>query len=194
MIRQLPILPPRVVYARTLSDRPWHVAFAKNSAHRLASGNVLVNLDCDNFIANALDVIRFHFARDIHALHLWSGTYGDGTCGRIAINREVFYRLGGYDESFHPMGHQDLDLLKRARAQGMRVLHVPSSSDVTVKHDRAESMKYCSGSAEDWKKLNQENIAASAFNIANNRLIANEGKNWGHSELEIFRGKGNANS
>ena len=190
MIRQLPVLPPRVIYARDLSDRPWHNAIAKNVAHRLASSNILVNLDCDNFIASAVDVIRVYFTSDIQALHLWSGVFGDGTCGRIAITRDAFYGLGGYNESFHPMGYDDIDLLKRARARGMKVLRIPSASQVSIQHDRVESMKYCSGGAAEWEKYNQENIAASEFNLANNRLVANEGKNWGQAELEIFRGKG----
>ena len=46
--------------------------------------------------------------------HGWSGKFHDGTYGRIGMFQEDFKQLGGYDESFLPMGSQDMDLLTRA--------------------------------------------------------------------------------
>ena len=48
-------------------------------------------------------------------LHQWSGISKDGTYGRISCHRDTFYQLGGYDESFLPMGYQDHDLMMRFR-------------------------------------------------------------------------------
>ena len=124
----LPILQYKefnIRYFKEISGRSWHMSLAKNISHKLASGDILMNLDCDNRIGEALDQIREAFTVNVGGLHLWSGRYGDGTCGRKANIRELFFNIGGYDESFRPMAYQDEDLLARLRDMGETVLHVP---------------------------------------------------------------------
>jgi predicted glycosyltransferase involved in capsule biosynthesis len=190
MIEQMRVAPPRVIYARDLSNHPWHKSVATNAAHRLARGDILVNLDCDNFIGEATQLIRAGFAPDVDVIHLWSGERGDGSCGRVAISRDAFYRLGGYDESFHPMGYQDMDILERARARGMKLLRIPSSEYLPIRNDKLESMRHCAGGISQWEELNQENRTVSRINIASRRFAANAGKNWGRLKLEIVAGGG----
>jgi predicted glycosyltransferase involved in capsule biosynthesis len=190
MMRRMAALPARVTYARALADPSWHASLAKNTAHNLASGDILVNLDCDNYISDAIDVIHTHFKPEIQALHLWSGVFGDGTCGRIAMRRDAFHKLGGYDEAFLPVVHEDMDLLKRTRAKGMTVRHIPFTGMLPIQNSREDSIKYGSPEGRDWKAFLLENTSRSNANIANNRLTANAGKKWGELELEIFHGKG----
>ena len=102
MFSKLRSCPPTVHYVTEASGRPWHLSVAKNIAHRLATGSVLVNLDCDNLIGDAIDVVRRFFDQGCKILHMWSGIHRDGTCGRIAVAKDVFYKLQGYDESFLP--------------------------------------------------------------------------------------------
>ena len=108
----------------------WHASIAKNTSHRLANGSFVVNMDCDNKIDPRevyylLDLIkgaskkkyRQKISKNVHGnfiYHGWSGKFHDGTYGRIGMFQEDFKKLGGYDESFLPMGSQDMDLLTRA--------------------------------------------------------------------------------
>ena len=108
----------------------WHASIAKNTSHRLANGIFVVNMDCDNKIDPRevyylLDLIkgatknsyRQKISKNVggHFIyHGWSGKFHDGTYGRIGMFQEDFKQLGGYDESFLPMGSQDMDLLTRA--------------------------------------------------------------------------------
>ena len=108
----------------------WHASIAKNTSHRLANGSFVVNMDCDNKIDPRevyylLDLIkgatkkkyRQKMSKNVHGnfiYHGWSGKFHDGTYGRIGMFQEDFKKLGGYDESFLPMGSQDMDLLTRA--------------------------------------------------------------------------------
>jgi glycosyltransferase involved in cell wall biosynthesis len=193
MLEQIPALPPRVIYARAQSDHPWHVGVAKNVAHRLARGSILVNLDCDNYIGEMLQLSRAKFTPRIQAIHFWSGVLKDGTFGRIAIRRNAFLRLGGYDEAFHPMGYHDADLIERAKATGMSILHIPCSKGSAIWNDKQESMRYCNGSISDWETMNLENTAKSKLNLVNHQLVANEGKNWGQLDVEMFPGEGKTN-
>lgn len=178
---------PRLVYARLREERPWHVSVAKNAAHRLARGAFLVNLDCDNFIGDAADVVRDYTARGARLVHLWSGLHQDGTYGRIGLVRELFHALGGYDEAFQPMGYQDTDLLQRASASAVPILRRPCDSRLAIPNTKAESVKYCAD-GRAWKDYDAMNMARSLANLAAGRLRANEDPPWAALRLEVFAG------
>lgn len=106
-------------------------------AHRIATGDILCNLDADNFIApgyaewlnsvfqdNPNSITRLsRFGMGVyHTL----GISAFGVYGRIAIMRDNFFNiLHGYDEAgFNGWGGDDDDLLNRARVAGLR--YVPT--------------------------------------------------------------------
>lgn len=107
-------------YFYTKEPKNFHASIAKNMAHRFSTGDILCNLDADNFTGK-----DFAFY-----LNYLLNTYGEncfyqftkppywGTVGRIAMSRSLFLELGGYDETFLPIGHEDLDLIERAEAYG----------------------------------------------------------------------------
>jgi hypothetical protein len=187
-------MPRNFLYARDREDRPWHMSRSKNIAHRLGSGDVLVNLDCDNFLGNTIEVVREPLERGVKAIHLWSGTKGDGTCGRIAVTREVFHSLGGYDESFQPVGHDDLDLLKRIKHAGHAVEYIPCPPNSAIINTREEALRYCAPTGLTWMESTMQNRRQSDQNVANGRLVANEGKKWGAAEIELFRAPSSSNA
>ena len=70
MLEKLSNMSSRVIYANEISGRPWHMSCAKNAAHVAATGDILLNLDCDNFIGNTLDIIRKEFKNGTEFLHI----------------------------------------------------------------------------------------------------------------------------
>ena len=82
---------------------------------------MLFNLDADNYLSRlTLPMVSATLAAEPEAcLHNWS-THDDGSCGRVALRAATWVALGGYDESFAPASWQDLDLLMRCRAAGLR--------------------------------------------------------------------------
>lgn len=117
-------------YYRSRALPSWHASVAKNTAHALATGTVLVNLDGDNFTGprGGRFVLQHFFTGDKQngdakplVLHQLSGDKGNGTFGRIACRRSDFWAVNGYDQSFAPMGAQDVDLMRRLQ----RWLRVP---------------------------------------------------------------------
>lgn len=48
-----------------LDKLDWHVSFAKNLAHKVGVGDILVNIDCDNFIDDSVTVIDHFFHEDV---------------------------------------------------------------------------------------------------------------------------------
>jgi len=131
-------------YRRKAGIKPfvWNVAIAKNVAHRLATGDVLVNLDGDNFIQPSDSrIIRYYFNQipkllfhqnwcnmalinmfrslridpEKYDVQMWAllGT-NRGTFGRISMIKKDFFSMGGYNEQMINMGNQDTDLLFRS--------------------------------------------------------------------------------
>jgi len=190
MEAKLPSSSNRIIYARDLVAKQWHMSVAKNLAHRLGRGRVIVNLDCDNVIGSAIETVRRAFQLGVQVLHMWSGRYGDGTCGRIAIAAHEFVSLGGYDEAFYPMGYDDLDLLRRARARGLRIAsgNEGLSIDCAIQNTRAESVANCGSAIGTWAEWNRANRRQSAQNIAAGRVIANLGAGWTPTVVDVHCG------
>lgn len=193
LLKKLILCAPRVRYALYLRNRSWHSSVAKNLVHRLATGDILVNLDCDNFIGDAVTAIREHFDQGCQLLHLWSGVYGDGTYGRIAVVRELFYALGGYDETFYPMGYQDVDFIHRAAAKGARIAHYTSSSHFAIKNSKKLGLKYLR-STLTWDEMDIRNQARSRSNIGKNILVANKSTPWTPLSVRVFSGRATISS
>ena len=79
----------------------WNAAIAKNTSHYYATGRVLVNLDGDNFtgVGGGLYVLDYFNKNPNMYLHQYSNIYHDGTFGRLAYTRDIFFKIGGHDES-----------------------------------------------------------------------------------------------
>jgi hypothetical protein len=176
----------KILYVREKSAQSWHSSIAKNIAHRTASGEVLMNLDCDNYIGNALKTIRNKLKGKIGGLHLWSGRNGDGTYGRIVVRRQYFLAAGGYDESFYPMAHQDTDLLNRLNAMGVIIGRYSCGRGKALKNTKIESILHCQLDGMTWEQFREANMLMSQTNLRSGNLIANAGREWGTGDLEIF--------
>lgn len=159
-------------YFHTRDPASFHMSMAKNLAHRLAllrRPDVLFNLDADNFVTGAtLTSVTRIFGADARAvLHNWSWNFTDGTSGRIALHREQWMRLGGYDETFLPMGVQDIDLLYRCRAAGLRyvldrvVEKPPVQNDMGRKLDHVASDATELDAAERYRLMVSDNFSRS---------------------------------
>lgn len=138
----------RVVYYRFPLAGSFHMAHAKNMAHRcgmLEGADILVNLDADGFTGEGFaEYIAEQFAateEKIFFQALWNrwvdrengsplewlaqdstGEYGPpvpkGSNGRMVVTRDTFLLAGGYDEKFDTWGPDDKDFNIRIRRLG----------------------------------------------------------------------------
>lgn len=159
----------RLRYGRFAPAEHFHFAHAKNLAHRLASGDILCNLDADNFLAPGFSQwLDEQFTRDPHSVVTPQLiTKGDlvgqtfqrlafkqrapthGLAGRLALHRDGFEQLGGYDERIEGWGGDDLNLALRARDAGMRcVLTPPRLYGDVVRHGADERIGQLSPEAQ----------------------------------------------
>jgi hypothetical protein len=176
----------RIIYVRDKSAASWHSCIAKNIAHRMATGDILMNLDCDNYVGNALTIIRNKLRKNVGALHLWSGENYDGTFGRIAVKKEHFLAAGGYDESFYPMAYQDTDLLFRLHAMGIVIERDFCRRRLALINSKNDSVLHCRTDGMTWEQFYIANRNKSLANLRAGNLIANTGRDWGTGDLEYF--------
>jgi hypothetical protein len=121
----------KLKYVSYPAAKHFNMPHAKNMAHRCADGDVLCNLDADQFIGDGFsELLRESFTRsgNIFMRHspvaLSAAHKEDGASGKLALTREAFYRLRGYDESFTASG-DDRDLHARLITHGYAFRDIP---------------------------------------------------------------------
>ncbi len=154
-----------VVYYKTPDPKTFHMSMAKNLSHRLATGDVVVNLDADNYLGkdNAFFINHHYQLHGMHSILRFSKSdfrYFD-TCGRIAMSKIHFEKLGGYREDLLPYGEEDLDLIRRAEAINCQV-HTSETVNFlrTIKHTNTLRAKNYDKEVElrRMRQLNQQKV------------------------------------
>jgi len=164
-----------VQYYKTTRPQKYDSSKAKNTAARLATGDIVCNLDADNWLGHGFAehlATLFDAPRTIvRAECPWGGVYG-----RISVFREDFLALGGHDESFRGYGFDDTDFINRARAAGFVDRRFAAKYALCLSHSNGERTEHM---AIDQKTSRRENKLKSARNIKRGLLVANAGKAWG---------------
>ncbi len=139
-------------YYRTEDPEHFHMSHAKNMAHRLATGDVLCNLDADNFLglgfSKYLERVYTNTPNAVvnpsHKVSRYFSADERGFFGRISIRREDFEQIHGYDENYQGWGMEDNDFMQRARSLGCRHLRMENMAFLgVIQHDdraRVENM------------------------------------------------------
>ncbi len=161
----------RIRYAR-YETPDFHMSHAKNMAHRLATGDILCNLDADNSIVPGFaewlnrtfhadkngfvnpDILDIHFGAK-------AGKPWDGLAGRIAMHRDNFLRLRGYDETISHWGRDATDIVIRAHKLGMSRHAIPQELyGEAIPHSNEARME----------NMSAQDQATSAQNLQRNDL------------------------
>lgn len=157
-----------------------NIHFAKfyNLAISHAQGRILVTLDADNIIGprycNTLLALDQTFPKGFVA-HAWTGSYTDGTCGRVAMTAKLHRYIGGYDELFEAVGYQDLDYRDRGGAAcGICVtIKDPEIIGRAIPNTLEERNSSLRISQIEHDRMNMLNRARSLFNLQNGLIRAN---------------------
>lgn len=164
----------RLIYARTEAEY-FKMAHAKNMAHRLATGDILCNVDADNFIGRGFsNWLKTQFLENPDTIvsthpvelgHLFVNKLDRlmgrkpsvriaGIGGRIAIGARDFNRLGGYDEDIEGWGPDDVNITMRARDEGLAVCTIPSQLVIPpITHADTERLSNLSADAQKKSSL-----------------------------------------
>lgn len=196
----------RLRYGRTTEPEHFHMSHAKNMAHRMATGDVLCNVDADNSIGVGFSAfLEAQFSKDMnivmnpsHGVSRHFPPEERGFFGRIAISAGNFHLIGGYDEEFQGWGGEDNDLIRRAKANGVEHLRFENMKYLGVichtNVERAENMKNADDVLEaiDFSQ-NHESVLTKILHRAEalkKPIIANSKNGYGIGRVEM-EGDGN---
>ena len=170
-------------YYETDKMKSWRASIAKNTAIHFATGEVVVTLDCDNYTGmRGGDFILSTFKKNNYdcIMHQFDWNSQGGNFGRIALTKNKFNELGGYDQTMLPMGYQDWDLIKRSQALGLKYVNdVNKQYNIAIKNAGGKKLSIANTSKKHkelgWNEMNRLNKLKSHLNIYSNKLIVNDG-------------------
>jgi len=156
----------KVVYYKTDQPEYYRMAHSRNIAFKVASGDIINNVDADNFtnkgfatIINMLAELREEkavFSKGKRLMH-----------GRLGFYKKDFLSLGGYDEELKGYGFDDHNILYRAMNNGYKMMWWGNICKMdrikTPKGNVTKNMK-----EKDWKKTEKINKEITFKKIKNN--------------------------
>ncbi len=165
-----------VKYYRTDEPKSFHASKAKNLSHILAEGEIVCNLDGDNFtgkdFAFYINYMFNQYGKNIF-LHFTKKPFW-GTEGRMALTKENFLKLGCYDEDLLPIGHEDHDLMNRGKAFGLKYIKIEIENFLRyLSNTEKEKAENCVNEPISFYVLEKGNQQKSNENIKEGKIIAN---------------------
>jgi glycosyltransferase involved in cell wall biosynthesis len=167
-------------YYRTEEPKYYSMTHSRNLAFKVAQGDVVNNIDADNFTQPGfvayVNLLANHqkskaiFAKGKQMLRGRSGFW----------KKEFIDLLGGYDEDLKGYGHDDWDLVRRAWGLGFTMMTFGGQFYGNVGSPKHQDANY----EEHWKETELANRIKSMNNIINKRFKANKGRHWGQATLK----------
>jgi hypothetical protein len=169
-------------YIKVLNTEGYQCPKAKNLSHRMANGEIVVNLDIDNYLEGFRDVIDRNFigTRKL-LLHMETRRF-DGSYGRIAFRKQDFELLGGYNEELQESAYQDTDIIERAKRKNISYIYEPVFT-VPIKNSMKEKGE--NTNTKDWRGLKSRNKKISENGIKAGHFVANKFLGWGAADVII---------
>ncbi len=136
----------RLVVYSSREPGPFRMSHAKNMAHRCAileGADILVNMDADNWAAPGFAswiAEQYKGCGGKNDFFLWTnaksvcGRARQGLAGRIAVHRNLFLKVGGYDERYQDWAPEDEDFKARIRRLGYEGCPIPDPFLYVIPH------------------------------------------------------------
>lgn len=162
-----------IVYSFPEATR-FNMAHAKNMAHRcgiLEGGEILVNLDADNFCGRGFDqYVRENCLEDTYLSAKWDWkSFPRGCSGRIVVTAQAFLKAGGYDEKYADWGPDDKDFEARLTKLGYINIAIAREFLDAIKH--TDKMRF-----REYPHARHCSAGSGAFRLGD---ICNPIANWG---------------
>jgi hypothetical protein len=107
---------------------------SRNMCFRLATGDIICNVDADNFIGKDFSLyVNNVFNTEKNIFLSGEGSKRD-TIGRFCILKDDFINIKGYNEAFAGYGFEDLELYKRLMIHGKTQINIPAFRFLSAIH------------------------------------------------------------
>jgi glycosyltransferase involved in cell wall biosynthesis len=188
----------RLSYFRESEAKSFRPAHSRNVSFRCATGDIVCNVDADNCTNKGFaSLILDHFSCRYHPIIACSYDFftwkAMSTHGRVAVRRQHFFRMGGYDEAMLGWGAEDTDLINRCLLAGFERFEIkPEYFDVIDHGDdmRVENVNF--DHLEEIPEDDEERKDASnllncdwmSWKRNHEYFVANVGVCWGKAIVE----------
>lgn len=131
-------------YYKTFDPLYFDRSHSRNMAFRLAQGNLVCNVDADNYTGPSFAAyLSQEFSADNDIFLCAGGEHDSISCsdigGRICVSAKDFVALGGYDEEMRNYGFEDYDLISRLEMTHLKKKLIKNASYLRViNHDIKE--------------------------------------------------------
>lgn len=177
----------QVIYAKTHDPSSFNPSHAKNLAHCLATGDILVNVDADQFVGEGFCKFINDFFKSIPNRFSLQFLGALSTSGRIAVSRKDFFEIKGYNEELtsNQFGYEDYDFLCRLEESGVPRKNVSIKNFTKfIWHSDEERTRNFAKSQISVVDTANANFLISDQNIKNGRLLGNY-RPWAVANLEV---------
>src|SRR5690554_5518624 len=126
-------------YYKTFEPNHYLRSHSRNVVFRLANGNIVCNLDADNFLGSgfAQEMIN-EFEKEANIFYT-SDLQSTDAFGRVVMLKNDFLAIRGYNEALRGYGHEDADLFSRLEKNGLRHLYYENEKyNIAIKHSKFE--------------------------------------------------------
>jgi hypothetical protein len=172
-----------LVYVHTTEPKYYDMSHSRNVSFKVASGDIVLNVDADNFTGSGFAEM-VNLLAELQPAKAVFGAAKEGMHGRIGFYKREWLALGGYDEDLTGYGWDDYNLVFRAMAAGFRLMswghlaerfgeRIPTPKQDCPRHMECKHMV-----------LTQiVNERATMRKLDHGEFIANQGRPWGKATL-----------
>lgn len=173
-------------YCRTKIPKYFSAAHAKNIAYKNSSGDVICNIDADNFIVEGFcEYILDTFTKNKNCILSSSSqdvSGNHGCCGKITIKKEDFFSVNGYDENqYLGWGWDDVSLRYRAeKHNNLLVVEGDEKFNSVISHDN--NVRTSNFPCRDILRTQELSVQMLRELSVRKDYIVNKHKSWGYVE------------
>lgn len=175
-----------VKFYQTKEPKYWCAAHAKNIAHKMATGDVLINIDSDVLIPEGFcEYIKDLFSSGNRVVLSFesSDIYGnDGCAGIVGATRNDFYSVNGYDESISlGWGYDDMNYQFRVRMKNDLHLFTAPKICLCIPHPNETRTANCQ--LKDIETTKELSYFICEDSAKQEDYVANKSIEWGKANL-----------
>lgn len=176
-----------VKYYKTTDPVYFVASHAKNIAYKMATGDLICNLDADNFILKGFcDFVLDEFQKNKNIILVSDSkdiNGHQGCCGKIICKKEDFYNVNGYDENIYlGWGMDDTNFQARCRLyNNLEMVAIDKKWSSCIRHSNIVRTK--NFQLKDYSLSMSMSVEITRSACENKDYIANKDIHWGKANL-----------
>ncbi|HCN83945.1 MAG TPA: hypothetical protein DIT07_10060 [Sphingobacteriaceae bacterium] len=133
----------KLIYYKTNTPDYFNRSHSRNLVFRLASGDLICNIDADNFTGSGFAAyLNWEFQKkgSRFLTAIGSEKASQDVLGRICVRADHFYELTGYDELMSWYGFEDHDFANRLELNAVKRIPIPRDYLTAITHEQTERL------------------------------------------------------